>query len=206
MAKPKKTLLELLKLLDKKKAMTKGEIIVALHTSRKTGWKICIEAEDKGLIEKDVFNRYTLTTLGKSLIVSPETLQDSDYERFAVFTQVLDPVIEAADKPPAWCRVYMKDAKKIKELDNRSFSYDRYLPTSEGFGLEVNATPIKTTAAALVDAVLELKAKDIGLLSILDFESRDTLSISNIENRPPSHDDLKRRMELANTNFKLLIW
>jgi len=205
MAKPKKTLLELLKLLDKKKAMTKGEIIVALHTSRKTRWKICIEAEDKGLIEKDVFNRYTLTTLGKSLIVSPEMLQNSDYERFAVFTQVLDPVIEAADKPPAWCRLYMKDAKKIKELDNRSFSYDRYLPTSEGFGLEVNATPIKTTAAALVDAVLELKAKDIGLLSILDFGSRDTLSISNIENRPPGYDDLKRRMELANTNFKLLI-
>ena len=63
MAKPKKTLLELLKLLDKKKAMTKGEIIVALHTSRKTGWKICIEAEDKGLIEKDVFDRYTLTII-----------------------------------------------------------------------------------------------------------------------------------------------
>jgi hypothetical protein len=205
MAKPKKTLLELLKLLDKKKAMTNGEIVVALHISRKTGWKICIEAENKGLIEKDVFNRYTLTIIGKSLIDSPEMLRNSNYAYFAVFTQVLDPVIQAIDKPPAWCRLYMNDAKKIKQLDDQSSSYDRYLPTTEGFGLEENATPIKTTVAALVDAILELKAKDIGLLSILNFESRDTLSISNIENRPPGYDEIKRRMELANTNFKLLI-
>jgi hypothetical protein len=205
MAKPKKALLELLKLVDKKKAMTKNEINVSLHISRKTGWKNCKEAEDKHWIEKDVFNRYTLTTLGKSQIESPDILQNSDYAYFAVFTQVLDPVIQAVDKPPAWCRLYMKAAKKIKQLDDQSFSYDRYLPTSEGFGLEENATPIKTTAAALVDAILELKSKDIGLLSILNFESRDTLSISNIENRPPGYDDLKRRMQLANTNFKLLI-
>jgi predicted transcriptional regulator len=205
MAKPKRALFELLKLLDNKKVMTRGEIVAALHISRKTRWETCNEAEDKGLIEKDVFNRYTLTTLGKSLIDSPEMLQNSNYAYFAVFTQVLDPVIRAADRPPTWCRLYMNDAKKIKQLDDQSSSYDRYLPTTEGFGLEENATNIKAPAAALVDAILELKAKDIGLLSILDFESRDTLSISNIEDRPPGHDDLKRRRELANTNFKLLI-
>ena len=204
MAKPKKILLRLLKVLAEK-PMTNGEITRSLHTSRTSTWKNCREAEDKGLIEKDAFNRYTLTTLGKSHIESPETLQNSDYAHFAVFTQVLDPVIRAADKPPAWCRLYMNDAKKIKQLDDQSSSYDRYLPTTEGFGLEENATNIKAPAAALVDAILELKAKDIGLLSILDFESRDTLSISNIEDRPPCHDDLKRRRELANTNFKLLI-
>ena len=98
MAKQKKILLQLLILLDKKKMMTRGEIIAALHISRKTGWENCNEAEDKRWIEKDGFNRYTLTTLGKSQIKSPETLQDSDYERFAVFTQVLDPVIEARRK------------------------------------------------------------------------------------------------------------
>ena len=159
MAKPKKTLLELLKLLDKKKAMTKGEIIVALHTSRKTGWKICIEAEDKGLIEKDVFNRYTLTNLGKSLIDSPEMLQNSDYAYFAVLTQVLDPVIQAVDKPPAWCRLYMKVAKKIKQLDDQSSSYDRYLPTTEGFGLEENATNIKAPASCFSRRNIRVKGK-----------------------------------------------
>jgi hypothetical protein len=205
MAKPKTTLLQLVRLLAKN-PMTIDELTTSLHTSRKTVWKNRKEAESKRLIEKDAFNRYALTALGKSLIDSQEILHDSDYAFFAVITYIIDPIKQSSDKPPpAWCRLYMKGAKKIKQLDNQSPSYDRYLPTSEIFGLEDNATIIKTPAAALVDAILDLKAKEIGLDTILDFESRDSLSIFNIEDRPPGYDDLKRRIQLANANFKLLI-
>jgi hypothetical protein len=206
MAKPKKILLRFLEVLAEK-PMTIGNITTSLHISRKTASKNRKEAEDKRWIEKDAFNRYALTIVGKSLIDSQEILShDSDYAFFAVITYVIDPIKQGSDKPPpAWCRLYMKGAKKIKQLDDQSPSYDRYLPTSEIFGLEDNATIIKTPAAALVDAILDLKAKEIGLNTILDFESRDSLSIFNIEDKPPGYDDLKRRIQLANTNFKLLI-
>jgi predicted transcriptional regulator len=207
MAKPKKSRLQYLQVLAEK-PMTINEIANKLNISRKTEWKARRDLVNKGLIKKDAFDRYSLTILGKSFIESSLELllHDSDYALFAVYTQVLDPIKQTHDRPPhAWCRLYMKDAKKIKEQDERSRSFDQYLSNAEGFGLEDNSTNIKKPAAALVDSILDLKAKDIGLNTILDFEYRDSLSISNVEDKPPGYDDLKRRVELANTNFKILI-
>jgi hypothetical protein len=67
---------------------------------------------------------------------------------------------------------------------------------------------LKASIAAVVDSVLDLKAKEMGLFSMLDKESRVnklTLTLSNIRNYFPGYDALKRYENLAKTKFTVLI-
>jgi hypothetical protein len=94
----------------------------------------------------------------------------------------------------------MKNADKIKELDDKTTSYERFI-----LELPENATSIKAALAHVIDSILDLNAKDMGLHTVLDSQLAENLSVFNVETHFPGYDYLKRYIELAKTNFKVLI-
>ena len=98
----------------------------------------------------------------------------------------------------------MEDAQKIMELDKDSREYQTALMMS-GYGTIENASNIQASAGALIDAILDSKARDIGLFSTLKSEYPYALNIFNYETTPPGYDHMKRFMKLAGTELKVFI-
>ena len=101
MAKPKKVLIRLLHLLNKK-PLAKGEIRRAIKINRKTEYQNCREAIEKGWIEEDRLGIFRLTIQGKLLInkADPET----DSASFEVNSQVS--AFFRYNEGSAYCKVY----------------------------------------------------------------------------------------------------
>ena len=151
-----------------------------------------------------------LSILQQKSATSPEICQITKKSRKVVrqnevYPQVVFPFADAYDKPFARCTLFINSANRIKNLDNEDQDYfDRFVATP-GYGLEENATPIKA-AAALVDAILDLKAKDIGLPSMLESQWWKQVTRINFEDMPPRYDEMKRSLTLAaKTTFNVLI-
>jgi hypothetical protein len=200
MAKPKRNLIGLLRLL-KDNPMVKGEIRAALNIKKRTEYNIVKEAEKKGWIEEDELKIYHLTLRGKSIIDIWRKPTDSTL--FEVYSQVIDTIglRPRSNRPTAKCTLIIKDADKIKELDKKTAAfYDRFL-----LDLPENATSIKAALARVIDSILDLKAKDMRLPTVLDSQHAESLSVFNVETNFPGYDSLKRYIALAKTNFKILI-
>jgi hypothetical protein len=201
MARRKKSLEMLLGALDKT-PMAKGGIRSALKIDRKTEYRIINEGLSRKWIEEDLLRKYHLTMLGKESIGSGERPLDST--SWEVPSQIIDMVRERTDRPVANCTIQIENANKIKELDAQTTTSHRFL-TNDGLGLPENDTHIKSSLAAVVDSILDLKAKDMGLLTILDQKIRDELTTSTLDDQFPSYDYMKRYEQLAKTDLKVLI-
>ena len=198
MAKPKKSLLKLLRLLHKK-PMTKGEVRIPLKVNRKTVYVNVEEALEKRWIEEDELKRYHLTQLGK-LIIDTSRGKPTDSTVFEVSSKVIDPIALMPNRPTAKCTLIIKDADKIKELDDKTASYKPFI-----LEYRENATIIRSALANVIDSILDLRAKDKGLYTVSDSQLAESLSVFNIETNFPGYDYLKRNINLANDKFKILI-
>jgi hypothetical protein len=179
--------------------MTKGEIRNPLKVNRKTVYVNIKEALKQRWIEEDELKRYHLTLLGKlNIDTSRGKLTDSTV--FKVSSKVIDPIALMPNRPTAKCTLIINDADKIKELDNKTASYKQFI-----LELRENATIIRSALANVIDAILDLKAKDMGLYTVSDSQLAESLSVFNIETNFPGYDYLKRNIALANNNFKVLI-
>jgi hypothetical protein len=200
MAKPKKSLKKLLTLLHKK-PMTKHEIRTALKVHRKTEYVNVKEALKQRWIEEDELKRYHLTLLGK-LIIDTWKKKPTDSTLFEVYPLVTNPITSSleSNRLTAKCTLIIKDAGKIKELDDKTASYEQFISD-----LPENATNIKSALAHVIDSILDLKANYMGLHTVLDSQLAENLSMFNIETNFPDYDSVKRKIDLAKTNFKVLI-
>jgi hypothetical protein len=201
MARRKKSLEKLLRSLDKK-PMAKGAIRSALKIDRKTEYRIINEGLTRRWIEKDPIGKYHLTLLGEVSVGSAECPLDST--SWEVPSQIIDIVHMRADRPVANCTIQIENAQKIKELDTQTTTSRRFL-TTDGLGLPENNTHLKSSFAAIVDSILDLKAKDMGLFTILDQKLRDELTMFALDEQFPTYDYMKRYKQLATTNLKVLI-
>ena len=163
MAKPKKVLNSLLHLLYKK-PLGIGEIRKALRISRKTEYQNCKEAQEKCWIEKNSLGKFQLTLQGKSIIGKAELPIDSAV--FEVTSHVLPASDSVKGRPIAKCTIYTDNVQNIMKLDKDTHDYQTALMMS-GHGTMENATNIHASAGALVDAILDSKARDIRLFSTL---------------------------------------
>lgn len=59
--------------------------------------------------------------------------------------------------------------------------------------------------AHVIDSILDLKAKDMGLYTVSDSQQAENLSVFNIETNFPGYDSVRRKIDLANNNFKVSI-
>jgi hypothetical protein len=201
MAKPKTTMYKLLTLLDSQ-PVSIGKIRELLKIDRKTEYRNCKEAEKEGWIEKDKIGKYHVTPVGKSVISLSQKPVDS--VSFEVDSQIIDFIKTRSDRPKAKCTIVIKNAKEIKELDDKTCYVERFI-THDGLGLVENDTYLKQVVAIVVDTILDFKAKDKGLFTILDQQFRDEVAAFNSDTYYPSYDYRKRYIDLADINFTVLI-
>lgn len=121
---------KILELLNKE-LLTRPEITKKLGIDRKTVWDNLKWAEKKRLIRSNDQGKYHLTPLGKSYIDSFEMPTES--ASFEVSSQIIDSLKIREDSPKAKCTIQMEEAKKIKELDNKTVYYERFI-THDGLG------------------------------------------------------------------------
>jgi len=197
MARTKKNLEKLLKLLAKQ-PITREKIHSTLKADRKTIYRNIIEAQKRGWIEKDSLSRYHLTALGKANIGTAK--HPIDTASLEAHSQVIDFLKLRPERPTAKCTIEIEGAKKIKELDSKTDAIKRFL-THDGLWLPENNTNLKAAVAAVVDSILDLKAKQMNLSTILDEQFRDQLT----HLLPPGYDTMKRYQQLAKTKFNVLI-
>ncbi len=202
MAKPKEVLNCLLHLLNKK-PLAKGQIHRALQVNRKTAYQNRKEAIKKGWIEEDNLGRFRLTLEGK--LVINKANPTIDFASFEVSSQVLSAPEIMKGRPTAKCTIYTDKATKIMELDKDTHEYRTALMIGGGYDLSENATNIKASSAAIVDAILDLKAKDMGLFSTLKSEYLYAINYLNYETMPRGYDFVKRFKELASAKFNVVI-
>src|SRR5215469_15875871 len=198
MAKRKDALNRMLDFLNKK-SMSQGEIRKTLKIGRATEWRIIKEAFDRRWIEKDSLGKYHLTSMGKRNVGTAKNPVDSF--RLKVQTQIIDFLNLRSDRPAAKCTIEIENADEIKELDSRTDATKRFL-TKDGLWLPENNTNLKASLAAVVDSILDVEAKKMGLFSMLDEEFRIkklTPTLFNMRNYFPGHDALKRYENLAKT-------
>ena len=122
-----------------------------MDINRKTEYENYKEAEKNGWIEPNELGKYHITALGKSVIDLSETPVDSI--SFELASQIIDIIKMNSERPKAKCTVVIKNAKKIKELDDNTVHFERFI-THDGLGLAENNTYLKASAAALVDSIL----------------------------------------------------
>ncbi|MGH9983472.1 MAG: hypothetical protein ACRD8W_05885 [Nitrososphaeraceae archaeon] len=201
MAKPRKFLKKLLMMLNEG-AITYQEIRKSSDVSRKTVWKNIRKARQLGFIDQDEIGKYFLTDWGKTNLGSVERPVDSF--QIEVPSQIIGRLRTKHMRPTAEFTIVMNGAKKIKKLDDETVDIERFL-TSDGSGLIENNTYLKAAAEVIIDTILDLKAKDIGLKTILDHDFREVRSPFNQETIFPTYDYLKRYEQLAATTFKVLI-
>ena len=201
MAKPRRFLARLLTILNEK-PLTSTEICNINTVRRETVWKNIKKAQDNHWIQKDEVGRYHITEFGKSMINLAERSVDS--VSFEVYSQVIDLIGIRSEKPKANCTIIIQDAKKIKEADDSTVAFEKFL-THDGLGLPENDTYLKAAVASVVDSILDFKAKDMGLFTIFDQQFRDEVTIFNMDTYHPAYDYIKRYLNLASSDFKVLI-
>jgi hypothetical protein len=201
LAKPRKLLAKILRAL-KKKSLTSGQLCKVIKTSRKVIRQNLSIAEQEGWIRYDALKRANLTLLGKSMIGSVQ--RPIDAVSFNVDTQIIDYLLSRSDYPKAKCTLISKDAKKILKRDVDT-AYDDFLQSKDGLGLPTNATSIEKALAGVVDAILDVRAKELGLASILNLEHRNKLTVENMPTYFPGYDVQRRYVSLADIGFKVLI-
>jgi hypothetical protein len=198
---------KILELLNKG-PLTRPEITKKLKIDRKTVGDNLKWAEKKNLINS-VLGKYHITPLGKYHLTrgkldtdSSEVLTDS--VSFEVVSQIIDSLNIREESPKGKCTIQMEDAKKIKELDDKTIYSERFI-THDGLGLPENDTYLKQAVADVVDIILDFRAKAKGALTILDQELRDQATVFNTDIRYPGFDYRKRYEDLADINFAVLI-
>jgi hypothetical protein len=201
MPKEKKALKRFIELLNRK-AMSVSEICRTLKINRKTVYDIAKEASERHWIEKDFMGRYYLTLLGKSNIGIAE--HPTDFSSLVVQSQIIDFLNLRSERPAAKCIIEVEDADEIKRLDSQTKAVKRFL-TTDGLWLPENDTNLKASLALVVDSILDLRAKEMGLFSILHEEHRDRLTPFNIRSYFSGYDAIKRYEDLAKTRFRVLI-
>jgi hypothetical protein len=201
MPRRKDALKRLLKLLNKRRMLV-GEIRAALKIDRKTEYRVIKEALQRRWIEKDSLEKYYLTLLGKANI---STAKDSTESiSLEAQSQIIDILKLRPERPTAKCIIQIENADKIKELDSQTEAVKRFL-THDGLWLPENNTNLKSSIAAVVDSILDLRAKEMGLFSMLDEESRKRFTPFNYHIVFPGYDAIKRYEDLAKTKFSVLI-
>ena len=201
MPKTRLLLQPILKLLERK-PLTTPEITKKLKKHRKVIGDNLIWASQKGWIEKDSLGRNQLTMHGKSIIGKDEKPMNSTV--FEVRSHVLSAPDIMKGRLSAKCILYAENVQRIMELDKDTREYQAALMMS-GYGKMENATNIQASAGALVDAILDSVAKDIGLFSTLKSEHLYAIDDFNYETMPVGYDIMKRFKQLAGTKFKFFM-
>jgi len=179
--------------------MTSRDLRRKTKKSRKVVNQNLKTALKEGLVYQDGLERHHLTTLGKSAI-NDYVERPTDKTSWQIQSQVIDNIGWGSNTPRAICTLMIKDAEKIKELDNKA-AYDiRY-----NLELAENKTAIKSALARIVDSVLDTIGKDMGLYTVRDGQLAESLSSFTRQQQHPGYDFLKRYMKLVDTNFKVLI-
>jgi hypothetical protein len=142
-----------------------------------------------------------LTIHGKSIIGRGKPIHSTVFE---VNSQLLSAPDFMQGQPTAKCTLYTENVQRIMELDKDTNEYHTAL-MMYGYGTSENTTNIQTGAVALLDAILDSRAKDIGLLSTLKSEHLYAINAFNFETMPPGYDSMKRFMQLAGTKLKVFI-
>ena len=90
------------------------------------------------------------------------------------------------------------------KLDKDTHDYQTALMMS-GYGTIENGTNIHACVGALLDAILDSKARDVGLFSTLKSEYPYAINHFNYETMPVGYDFVKRFKQLAATKLDLFI-
>jgi hypothetical protein len=178
--------------------LTFGDLCKAIRKHRKIVWQNLKIAKNEKLVYQDALKQYHLTNLGKLAI---NYVQNTDnFTRWQIATQETDP-IKMYDRPKATCTLITDNAKRIREMDDKT--------ASQKFSLEIpeNNTLIKSALAKVVDSVLETFERDMGLFTVRDGElAEKSLDPNNgFQEYFPGYDYLKRYKNLANRDFNLQI-
>jgi hypothetical protein len=196
------TLKRILTLLNNKGLLTQTEIIDILNLHRSTIFRNLQIAKKSKWIEEVEPGKYNITTLGKRHTESANVPSESF--NIEVYTQVLGFLPIHSDKPKVNCVIEIEKAEKIKEKDRATNAELRFL-TNDGLWLPENDTNLKASVACVVDSLLDSVAKNKGLFTMLDEEFRKETTICNFKDKQPGYDYRKRLMDLARTNFQILI-
>jgi hypothetical protein len=202
MPRPKMKLKELLIILNKKPCK-KGEIKKELNITRQMELKILKEAIQRKWIYEDGLGFYHLTPLGQREIELSIPKFPSKSFSIDVMSQVINVLPLHKERPKINCTIQIDEAKKIEKLDSETVSIKRFL-TRDGLGLVENDTYLKASLAFVVDSLLDHKAKSIRLNTLLDLQQSNEF-LNNIKSNFPGYDYRKRMIELARTNFRVLI-
>jgi hypothetical protein len=174
-----------------------------MKINRTTLWKNLDKAKKLQLIEKDELGKYHLTQLGRINVESAELPILSKTLR--VRSQVIDLLGKDSGIPLTKVTIIGNDSQRIVDLDSKTDASKKFW-TVDGLWLPENNTFLKASAATLVDTILDLKAKNIGLNTVLDHEFREQFSIFNWHTNFPGFDFRRRYGKLAaGTKFKVLI-
>ncbi|MGE5634260.1 MAG: hypothetical protein ACM3VV_03440 [Deltaproteobacteria bacterium] len=201
MAKPKRVLIDMLQLLNRK-SLKKGDIRNNLKISRKTEFKNLKLAMQRKWIELDDLGFYHITNLGKRHAESVNIPTESF--NIEAYTQVLEFLPIPSEMPKVNCIIEIEKAKEIKELDKATKAEKRFL-TKDGLWLPENDTNLKASVACVADSLLDNVAKNKGLFKILNEQFRKETTVFNFRDRQPGYDYMKRLMDLARINFQILI-
>jgi len=199
-ARPRAFLKTILKLLNKR-AMTSRDIERKTKKSRKVVTQNLKTALSEDLAYQDGLEKYHLTTLGRSAF-NNYVERPVDKVSWQIPSLTMDDISWRQQRPVAICTLLIKNAEKIKELDEQTVHDRRY-----GLELPENATAIKSSLARIVDSVLETVGKDkgLGLYTVRDGQLAESLSGFNIQQQFPGYDFLKRYRKLADTTFEIVI-
>src|SRR5215207_3040757 len=201
MARQKKILFKILYLINQKPLRIE-DIRNTLKINRKTEHKNLKIAMEKKWIEMNDLGLYNITILGKKHVESANAPSDSfDLE---AYPQVLGFLPIHSEKPKVNCIIEIEKADDIQKLDQATRAKRRFF-TNDGLWLPENDTNLKASVACIVDSLLDNVAKNKGLMKILDEEFRKETTVFNFRDRLPAYDYKKRLMDLARTNFQILI-
>jgi hypothetical protein len=203
MARQRRILMTMLHLLNKKPLIF-TEICLAVKKPKSLVAQNLAIARNERLVECDELKRYRVTLEGKSIIKYKRRWPK--VARFQVDTQIPDYWGGSAQLggPKAVCSLVSEDAIKIQNIDKQEPLYDTFY-SKNGLGLPTNDTNLKRALASVVDTILDIRARDLGLKSVLDLQHRADLDVYNLETNFPSYDMPKRYFSLPNTKFTAII-
>ena len=143
MARPRTILLTILRIIDEK-PVSYSQICRITKKPQKVIWQNLAIALKEKMIEQDPFKKYHLTIFGRSTIDLAE--RRLDCISFEASSQIVDLINVRSERPTVKCTIQIKNARKIKELDDKSVAFERFL-THDGLWLEDNNTYLKEQLA-----------------------------------------------------------
>lgn len=146
-------------------------------------------AKSETLVKQDEFGKYHLTIHGRLRLLEHSVERPVGSLSFEAYAQALYPRPSSSLETVIKCRLYIKDAREIREIDIKTKNITRFLSTP-GYGLTENATNLEASAAVLADEIIDLEAKRLGLGTTLD---------------SPGYDELKRFENLSKMKFTLVM-